>query len=129
MALLAQTCEFHDPEALQLFRKGAKMIGELPASGNGTAIQPEYRSDVEHTLRKRYSTNKKMLARMQTVDEHADLLLKQTRQDCQMDRMFEMRVEDIDFNYHSISPRFGVKQGTIFHVCVLHVASFGNHVV
>lgn len=129
MALLAKACDFHDPGAIELFRNGAKLIGELPESGNGLSIRPEYRLDVEDTLKKRHSINKKMLARMETIDEHVHLILEQTLLDCQLGRMFEIRPEDIDLNYHSISPRFGVKQGTARHSNNLFKHSHGFHIL
>ncbi len=35
MALLAELCDFHDKECVEMFRKGAQLIGKLCCSSNG----------------------------------------------------------------------------------------------
>ena len=60
LEFLARACGFHDEACVEFFRKGAKLFGRLPRSGNGVQIPPDESWDPDSILRDREARNMKV---------------------------------------------------------------------
>eukprot|EP00973_Karenia_brevis_P020580 2826034-Karenia_brevis.AAC.1 len=76
MEILSDATGYHDREAINMFRYGARIVGELPISGNGTCVDSHYKMDVQNMLENRFNTSQKMLERMGKVDRNMAQLLE-----------------------------------------------------
>ena len=111
LAMLAESCGFHDSACVELFRTGSDIIGKLPCSGNGVPIDPTFSFDKSALLAGVAARNADMLKRAR-VDPYSSDLVAQTRADAKLGRMIEPRpASELDLPRFSVCQRFGIVQG------------------
>ena len=109
---LAIASDYHDREAIELFRKGAEMAGVLTNSGLGTPIDIPETPVCSMALRSECWTRNQELLSTLHKDVHCDELVSLMRKDVVSGRMSEPRaVADIDLENNLLMRRFGVEQG------------------
>lgn len=111
LAMLAESCGFHDTACVGLFRTGSDIIGRLPCSGNGMPIDPNLSFDKKALLAGVAARNAEMLKRAR-VDPYSSDLVAQTRADAKLGRMTMPRPAcELDLSRISVCQRFGMVQG------------------
>ena len=94
-----------------MFRDGAKLIGKLPRTGNGSAINTVPESDEEGLVAAAATSNMERLSKLRE-DAHAARLLQSCVEDAALGRMTPPSPLDLSMLPSEIfSPRFGVEQG------------------
>ena len=128
---LAHDIAFHDAACVDTLRTGAKLVraygplrsdaltvhcvkvDELELSGNGVPIAPERDLTLEELLAQRLESNTELLRRMRE-DPHAVDLMDACEKDAELGRMSQPRVLEMhELEEFTLSPRFGVEQGTL----------------
>eukprot|EP00969_Alexandrium_andersonii_P308571 13639314-Alexandrium_andersonii.AAC.1 len=100
-----------DPGALELLRRGAPMVGELPLTGLGTPKECPAQLG-EDALRASFATRNAALLGVLHDDPHLDELLGAVAADASQGRMTELQpLEDVALDRILLARRFGVAQG------------------
>ena len=111
MELLAKTCNFHDPECVQTLREGARLLGILPLTGNGSPNVVEASMTEEDLVKGRLLQNAQILKRLRQ-DKNAGELQRLASEDAALGRMSApRRWRPLDSVEATLCPRFGVEQG------------------
>ncbi len=130
MALLAELCDFRDKECVEMFRKGAQLIGKLCCSGNGLpqADVKHFQEGAVHKGKKRRNER----VRCWACDVHArmplalQVLRKAGHESKYADKLWETSLKEVSlgrmsgpYAEHELDPsvvciasRCGVPQGT-----------------
>ena len=109
---LASELQYHDPECVNLFREGARISGDLPASGHGRAIPRKTKGyeDASTLLSSALDRNTALLASLKP-DAHAIEILEQTSAESRTGRISApVSVSSINLSRVILSPRFAVEQ-------------------
>ena len=131
MELLALRARYHDAECVDLFRKGAPIVGKLHRTGNGTPQAQPARKSVNELRQERSKTNAAVIQGLKEDPKWSRHLLKSCLDDHKKGRMamprlsHEVILEQVSttFSHFSrickmcvciqvtLSPRFAVEQG------------------
>ena len=65
--------QYHDDACVQLFRKGAPLVGRLPRAANGEEVQADPTIDVKGLKRDAVINNERVIRKLRE-DEHAQQL-------------------------------------------------------
>ena len=107
---LARECALEDLDAIELFRRGAPMVGKLPASGCGTPCDFPQHAPVEDLRRRATSWNAELVGTLR-ADPNSAELLAQTKKEAKLGRMSEpIALDRAALDGIPLSPRFGVLQ-------------------
>ena len=106
---------WHDPQVVDMLRNGAQVVGMLPSSGTGTAIDdPQPPAELPAVGAERRTANEQILSSL-TEDRHASELLKQIWEiEVPLGRMSApVPVSEIaeSLDHVVVNRRFGVEQG------------------
>ena len=112
---MASQTEFHDGQCVQTLRDGARLLGDLPISGNGVVIERTVRSSIDELRGQALERNRSLLQAL-TPDTYAYELLELTKEDARKHRMSPPMDVAIagsrwDLSECVIAPRFGVARG------------------
>ena len=108
---LAVAIDYHDVACVETLRTGAKMVGELPLSGNGIPIEPPEHFTLAELEEARIDTGCETLEKLRE-DMHSSKLLRACEDDASLGRMTDPQVLGFDeIGRKHLSPRFAVEQG------------------
>ena len=106
---LARRSDFHDPGAVELFRRGAPFVGLLPCSGNGVPIAQPVAPRKRELLADVEGRNRRVLARLRDDERGSELLAQARKEAAETGRISApVPVEEVDLSSILLSPRFPV---------------------
>ncbi len=121
---LGHSCNYHDMEAVEVFRQGGDMVGVLKCTGNGTqlveAAMADNVSEIVEMEAGCQVRNEKLVDAMRE-DKHANELLEIVMGDVALGRMAEPcffsqgEFKELDLSEACVAPAFTVEQGAIPH--------------
>ena len=92
MELLAKRAKYHDVESINLFRKGAPMVGKLARTGNGVAHDDPPDRSVEELRAERAETNAAVRKGLHEDTKWSAQLLQACHEDHEAGRMTQPRM-------------------------------------
>ena len=113
---LAKETNFHDPEAVDLLRNGAQLVGTLPFSGTGASKAFDAVPPVERLHEQAPGRNQKLLASLST-DQQSQWLFDEVVADAKLGRMsYPVEIESLDTGFAGewtvlLARRFVIQQG------------------
>jgi hypothetical protein len=97
---------YHNPDCVEVFRKGANMYNLLEYSGLGEHVDAQCIASAEDLLASCFVHNTELLSQL-SEDKHSLDLLRITRDDALLGRMSEPKlIEEVDLNKVLLHPRF-----------------------
>ena len=108
---LARRSGFHDPGAVELFRRGAPFVGMLPCSGNGVPIAQPVAPRKRELLVDVEGRNRRVLARLRDDGKGSALLAQARKEAAETGRIsVPVPVEEVDLSSVLLTPRFPVEK-------------------
>lgn len=108
--------DYHDVDCVNMFRRGAKMVGPLHRSGVGDPIKKDTMSEWQvdndpNDLKGNIESSNKKLRQTLKEDQHHKKLLGQVKTDWGLNRMTEPIIVDCELPDDTLfHPRFAVEQ-------------------
>ena len=111
LSMLAKACGYSDLDAVELFRRGGPLVGELHRSGNGRPIDEEPQCSVQEMADNCAARNMRLIESLKE-DVHSAILFNNTCEDLENKRFHTMvDVDEADLSMISVAKRFGIEQG------------------
>ena len=108
---LAAKIEHGDSQISDMLQRGAKLLGDLPLSGNGREAQFAAPASVRDLWWTAAARNAELIASLREDRAHSDEIWRQTMTEADAGRMTVPRpVEEFDLSSVLLSPRFVVEQ-------------------
>ena len=111
LAALAKATAYSDPEVVEMLRRGAPLLGKIPASPDCKPGEYSEARDPELLRRECQARNKELLGSLKR-DKHADYLEAQAKEDATKGRMSDLvPVSSLDREQVLLGRRFAREQG------------------